>query len=257
MNSPDKTSIERAKYGNRSSDRVSTNALVESWDDMLILLEAYRKKEISADSVTGSVPMSTMFKWLVDGTMTQEEFDKLVDGGEIHEIVLGKDSEGDPLSEEPSLLAMVEEVRARLAAFPEKSMTDSLTPEHVSEWSGNPEENLGGIGVVLTFDKKESDNEGPAASFTVEMRIHPPGRDHFDTAKAEIVFSGHSSFGDGMFFNAVVPLPLMKRGRRKLFMTIVEAGTRAPLRIPPDVAMAFREMHLTEIEIRHVRPKAK
>ncbi len=49
----------------------------------------------------------------------------------------------------------------------------------------------------------------------------------------------------------------MKGGRRKLFMTFTEAGTNVPLRVPPDVAMAFREKYLTRIEAYHAKPRAK
>lgn len=49
----------------------------------------------------------------------------------------------------------------------------------------------------------------------------------------------------------------MKNGRRKLFMSFTELGTAVPLRLPPDVAMAFREKYLTHIEVSHARPRAK
>ncbi|MFB0964508.1 MAG: hypothetical protein QMC36_02255 [Patescibacteria group bacterium] len=49
----------------------------------------------------------------------------------------------------------------------------------------------------------------------------------------------------------------MKNGRRKLFLTFTEAGTTVPLRIPPHVAMAFREKCLVSIETFHSKQKAK
>lgn len=49
----------------------------------------------------------------------------------------------------------------------------------------------------------------------------------------------------------------MKNGRRKLFMAFTEAGTTVPLRIPPHVAMGFREKCLVSIEVFHAKPRAK
>ncbi len=135
MNSSSGKPSESAAYGNRSSDRVSSTALVENRDDMLILLEAYRLKEISADSVSGSVELSVLFGWLVSGTVTQEEFDELVDSQSVQEIVLGKDSSADPLSEEPPEIALIEELRAKLANFPEKESVESITAAQLAEWS--------------------------------------------------------------------------------------------------------------------------
>lgn len=100
---------------------------MENEADMLVLLEAYRLKEISADSVSGSVDVAVLFGWLVNGTVTQAEFDKLVDSQSVQEIVLGKDSSVDPLSEEPPELALIEELRAKIASYPEKESVEALT----------------------------------------------------------------------------------------------------------------------------------
>lgn len=135
MDSPSGKPSERTQYGNRSSDRTSTTALVENRDDMLILLEAYRLKEISADSVSGSVELSVLFGWLVNGTVTQEEFDELVDSQAVQEIVLGKDSSSDPLLEEPPESALISELREKLAAFPERTCVEAFSSELVAEWS--------------------------------------------------------------------------------------------------------------------------
>lgn len=40
-------------------------------------------------------------------------------------------------------------------------------------------------------------------------------------------------------------------------MTFVEAGTKSPLKLPPNVAMAFREKFLTKLEILYCKPKTK
>ncbi|MFZ3233130.1 MAG: hypothetical protein WA194_06525 [Patescibacteria group bacterium] len=110
-------------------------APLQKEEDMLVLLEAYRLKEISADSVSGSVELSVLFGWLVSGTVTQEEFDELVDSQSVQEIVLGKDSSADPLSEEPPEIALIEELRAKLANFPEKESVESITAAQLAEWS--------------------------------------------------------------------------------------------------------------------------
>lgn len=47
---------------------------------------------------------------------------------------------------------------------------------------------MGGIGVLLTFERKEADDDGPAASFTLELKVQPPGRDFSETLRAEAVF---------------------------------------------------------------------
>lgn len=118
------------------------------------------------------------------------------------------------------------------------------------------EEGVCGIGAVLTFEKKEADDDGPASSFTLEMRIQP-GREFSETARAEAVFGGHPALGNGVTFLVSIPLPLMKNGRRRLFITVVESGTGSPLRLPPEVTMAFREKHLAKIELLHVPLKSK
>lgn len=47
------------------------------------------------------------------------------------------------------------------------------------------------MGAVLRFEKKEGDDEGPAVSFTLEMRLHVSLREGGETVRAEIVFSGY------------------------------------------------------------------
>lgn len=194
MNSAKGKPSESAPYGNRSSDRVSTNALVENEADMLVLLEAYRLKEISADSVSGSVDVAVLFGWLVNGTVTQTEFDELVDSQSVQEIVLGKDSSADPLSEEPPELALIEGLRAKIAAYPEKESLEALTSAYVSEWSNPGDDAASGLGVVMRFEKKEEDKEGPAVSFTLEMRTGAQLREGGETVRAEVVFSGYDKF---------------------------------------------------------------
>ena len=257
MDSPSGKPSERTQYGNRSSDRISATAPLQKEEDMLVLLEAYRLKEISADSVSGSVELSVLFGWLVSGTVTQEEFDELVDSQSVQEIVLGKDTSADPLLEEPPEVAKVAELREKLAAFPERTYVESFTSELVAEWTGNADEGLGSVGAVLLFEKKEADDEGPAISFALEMRAQSANREGSDAIRAEIVFSRYDKLESASYFQASVPLPIVKNGRRKLFMTFTEAGTNSPLRIPPHVAMAFREKYLVRIEALHHKPKAK
>lgn len=257
MDSPSGKPSERTQYGNRSSDRISTLPAVQKEEDMLILLEAYRLKEISADSVSGSVELSVLFGWLVNGTVTQAEFDELVDSQSVQEIVLGKDSSSDPLSEEPPESALISELREKLACFPEKTCVEAFTSELVAEWTGNAADGLGNVGAVFLFEKKESDDEGPAISFALEMRAQSTNREGSDAIRAEIVFSRYDKLESASYFQASVPLPIVKNGRRKLFMTFTEAGTSVPLRIPPHVAMAFREKYLVRIEALHHKPKAK
>ncbi len=140
MNSPHGKATESVSYGNRSSDRVSSSALVENEADMLVLLEAYRLKEISADSVGSSIDLHVLFGWLAKGTVSQAEFDELMGTQEVQEIVLGKDAAADPLTEEPPETERIAELRNRLSAFPERSAAESLTLGHVNEWSAGGEE---------------------------------------------------------------------------------------------------------------------
>lgn len=163
---------------------------MENAEDMLVLLEAYRLKEISADSVSGSIDVAVLFGWLVDGTVTQAEFDELVDSQAVQEIVLGKDSMADPLSEEPPELALIAELREKIAAFPEKTSVEALTSEQAAEWSSSEEGNSG-MGVTMRFEKKEDDKEGRAISFVLEMRTHASFREGSETLRAEAAFSGY------------------------------------------------------------------
>lgn len=64
-------------YGKRSSDRDS-KAVVHDAEDALVLLEAYRKKEITADSVGGTVPMEIIFAWLSEKKISATEFEELL-----------------------------------------------------------------------------------------------------------------------------------------------------------------------------------
>ena len=91
----------------------------------------------------------------------------------------------------------------------------------------------------------------------MEMRTVQAPREGVDAIKAELAFSGYDQFGAESYFVATVPLPIIRNGRRKLFMTFTEAGTRTPLKLPPNVAMAFREKFLTKIEILYAKPEAK
>lgn len=102
---------------------------------MLVLLEAYRLKEISADSVSGSIELSVLFGWLMNGIVTQVEFDELVDAQAVHEIVLGKDSSVDPLNEESPEIGKIAELRQKLSAFSEKTSVDAFTSELIHDWS--------------------------------------------------------------------------------------------------------------------------
>lgn len=91
----------------------------------------------------------------------------------------------------------------------------------------------------------------------MEMRIQSGSRETSGAVRAEIAFSRYDKLESASYFQASAPLPIMKAGRRKLFMTFTEAGSNSPLRIPPNVAMAFREKHLVRIEVFHHKPKAK
>ena len=68
-----------------------------------------------------------------------EEFDELMGAQEVQEIVLGKDSSTDPLSEVPPENEKIAELRAKLLPYPDRTASESLTLGHVSEWSGSPE----------------------------------------------------------------------------------------------------------------------
>lgn len=181
----------------------------------------------------------------------------MVDDHSVHEIVLGKDPSADPLSEALPEVAKTAELRTKLASFPERTPVDALTGEIVSEWSENPENGIAGIGAILLFEKKEADEEGPEISFVVEMRTHPSVREGSDVVRAEIAFGGYDEAGSVSYHQATVPLPLLVRGRRKLFMTFSEPGTNSPLKVPKNVAAAFREKFLTKIEVLHYKPKSK
>lgn len=90
----------------------------------------------------------------------------------------------------------------------------------------------------------------------MEMRVLSVARDS-DTVRAEVVFSKYDQVESTAYFQTSALLPIMKNGRRKLFMTFTEAGTNSVLRIPPNVAMAFREKHLVRIEVLHRKAKSK
>lgn len=112
---------------------------MENEADMLVLLEAYRLKEISADSVSGSIDLRILFGWLTKNVITQKEFDELMGAQEVQEIVLGKDAGADPLSDEPSETEKIAEMREKTSAFPERTASENFTMGHVNEWSAASE----------------------------------------------------------------------------------------------------------------------
>lgn len=134
MNSPNDLPIEISRQGNRSSDRMVKQP-VENPDEAAAILRAYRNKELSTSSARGSIATATLFGWLLSGTVTQKEFDDLVDDGSVQEIELGRDGKEYSPMEETDGSGKIDAIRAKLAAYPERTSVDAITPEHVREWS--------------------------------------------------------------------------------------------------------------------------
>lgn len=118
---------------------------MENESDMLVLLEAYRLKEITADSVTGSIDLHAIFRWLATKTITQAEFEELMSAQEVQEIVLEKDLTTDPLLELQTEKKKIAELRTRMSKFHNRTETESLAPSLVTEWCSPPDAEISGI----------------------------------------------------------------------------------------------------------------
>ncbi len=125
------------------------------------------------------------------------------------------------------------------------------------EHSGSYDCDAPGLGIVLEFEKTEDDEDGKATNLMVEFRIPPVSRERFSSVRGDAVFSGPLIAEDGIACSIILPLPLFKNGRRRLFATVVDAVSKTPVPLPPDAAMAFREKCLKRIRILGNAPKTR
>lgn len=203
------------------------------------------------------VPLDVIFAWHAQRRISEVEFAALMAAQDIQEVVISelaptRSAEVDETRKHHAVL--VSALRSRLAALDQVAVKDSVVEDDLRTVFDAAQPLPDGIGIVMRFASPVTPPEGsgplppPLTPLTIQCRAYVASAGIRSAVKCEAVFTSPALPGE-FYCRIILPLPIVKGGRRRLFVAVLDNETRQPINLPPEVAELFQEKFILELKV--------
>lgn len=238
----------------RANDVPTVSPEPPAEDDPERLYTEWRAGKRSLASLEPLIPLNVAFQWLSSGRISNAEFGVLMADLEIHQVDIGDPHSAkaaEPDAEQQRANAVVSAFNARMASFDQVRLQDTISELDLKAVLQARTPLVDGIGFRMGFAKGPDDSlakPGTTPQLTVLCRAFIASTSMSSTVKCEAVFSAPGMEHD-RYCRIVVPLPLVKGGRRRLLVSVLDNETRQPVELPPALADLFHEKYLFDLRL--------
>ena len=252
MNTP--SQLERMKR--RTTDLAAGQGAAVPVDDPESLYQAWRSGAHSLSAMAHLAPIEVIFSWHAQRKISEAEFIALLAAQEVQEVQIGdlpKAERNDEDAAAQRMSIMVGAVKSRLETLAEISVHDQVGEAELSEVFRTNPSLIDGVGLRIVFSAPpgppaESGPPPPTGTLTLLCRAYAASTSIRSAAKCEAVFMS-AGLPTDFYCRIVLPMPVIKGGRRRLFVSVLDNETRHPINLPPPVAELFQEKYIQQLQL--------
>lgn len=241
----------------RASDAAPPAGDSADAENVEALYRLWRSGALDTAQVAAVAPVDALFAWHAQRRIDEAEFAALIAAQEVHEVLITdvaaeRNVEVDAEQARQAILASA--LRARVAALDLVVARDTAGEDELRPVLKATQLLAEGVGIHLVFVSPATPPGGanplppPGTSLTVLFRAYSASASLRSAVKCEAVFSCPAMSGE-LYCRVVLPLPIVKGGRRRLFVSVLDNDSRHPIKLPPTVAELFQEKYLQRLEV--------
>lgn len=241
----------------RASDATTPGGPPSKIDDAEAWYADLRSGARPIAEIATLAPLDVIFGWYAQRKVSEAEFAALMAAQEVHEVVItdiaaSKNAELD--AEQKRNAALVSAFKARLGQLDQSTPQNESGEEDMRAVLAATQPLPDGVGLRVVFVAPATPPEGsgplppPGTTLTLLCRAYVGSASVRSAVKCEAVFASPALPGE-FYCRIVVPLPVMKGGRRRLSMSVLDNETRRPVKLPPEIAELFHEKFIQELHV--------
>jgi hypothetical protein len=247
----------QATPARRASDATTPGGPVSAIDDAEAWYRDLRSGARTIAEISTLAPLDVIFGWHAQRKVSEEEFAALMAAQEVHEVVVtdiaaSKNAELD--AEQKRNAALVSAFKARLGQLDQSTPQIEAGEADMSAVLQATQPLPDGVGLRVVFASPPAPPEGagplppPGTTLTLLCRAYVGSASIRSAVKCEAVFASPALPGE-FYCRIVVPLPVMKGGRRRLSVSVLDNETRHPVKLPPEIGELFQEKYIQELHV--------
>jgi hypothetical protein len=170
----------------------------------------------------------------------------------ITDLAPARSSEVDEAQKRAAIL--ISAFRSRLSSLDDVVVKDTVGIDDLQAVLDATQPLPDGVGIHMLFTSPAIAPEGsnplppPLTPLNVQCRAYVASASIHSAVKCEAVFSSPALAAE-FYCRIVLPLPVVKGGRRRLFVCVLDNETRQPINLPPLVAELFQEKFIQELKV--------
>lgn len=223
-------------------------------DDPEAWYQALRSGARPAAEIAHRVPLDVIFAWYSQRRLSETEFADLMAAHDVQEVRITDLATAAAVedAEKERAAALAAAFKSRLAALDLSAKQDSVSEDDLRAVLDASQPLPEGVGIRLVFVSPATPPEGAnplpeaGARLIVSLRAYGASASIRSAVKCEALLACPALPGE-VYCRVVLPLPVIRGGRRRLFVSVLDNETRQPLKLPPPVAELFQEKYIEEL----------